>query len=180
MSEPTHKRLKGILRSLGRKKEPKNMGSAQNSAHTQPSQDRVPSGLRSQPDALSRASNSQLPHNGEASATTPVGADRLPESPQALGGSSQDVIPVTQPSSTIPEESPTTLVSSRLWNKAYNNLKDKESELVDTYERILSQQIVEGNSMNVVSVHKTNHVLTHLRGCSLDHPHCSEYACGLQ
>jgi hypothetical protein len=108
-----------------------------------------------------------------------VGADRLSESPQALGGSSQDVIPVTQPSSAIPEESPTTLVSSRLWNKAYNNLKDKESELVDTYERILSQQIVEGNSMNVVSVHKANHVLTHLRGCSLDHAHRGEYACGL-
>lgn len=44
----------------------------------------------------------------------------------------------------LPEDRSTSGISPYLWNKAYDSIKEREPELVETYEKILSQQIVEG------------------------------------
>jgi hypothetical protein len=69
--------------------------------------------------------------------------------------------PVTEPTSTqqipaaIPTSTPrlpaapvtdgtTTSIPVRLWDRAYNDLKQEETGLVDTYEKILSRQLQDG------------------------------------
>jgi len=37
-------------------------------------------------------------------------------------------------------------ISERLWNEAYDGLKQKESKLVDAYERILSGELKKDES----------------------------------
>ena len=41
--------------------------------------------------------------------------------------------------------SPSTL-SEQIWNKAYDDLKRREPKIIDAYERILSQELIEDNS----------------------------------
>ena len=51
---------------------------------------------------------------------------------------------MTQPTSSTASSSPN--VSERLWNEAYDRLKQKESKLVDAYERFLSRELEKDDS----------------------------------
>jgi len=57
---------------------------------------------------------------------------------------SQALTSTTQPTSSTTSSLPN--VSERLWNEAYDRLKQKESKLVDAYERILSRELEKDDS----------------------------------
>lgn len=73
---------------------------------------------------------------------------------------SQAPTSTTQPPSSATSSSPK--VSERLWNEAYDRLKQKELKLVDAYERILSREVekddssVEGSQMDKNSIEQTD------------------------
>lgn len=66
----------------------------------------------------------------------------------------------TQPTFSTTPPSPN--ISERLWNEAYDGLKQKESKLVDAYERILSREFgkddssSEGSQMDENSIEQTD------------------------
>ena len=73
---------------------------------------------------------------------------------------SQAPTSTTQPTSSTTSSSPN--VSERLWNEAYDRLKQKESKLVDAYERFLSRELEkddsspEGSQMDKNSIEQTD------------------------
>lgn len=55
------------------------------------------------------------------------------------------------PTSTESETSPLPSIQERLWNQAYDELKESEAKLVKAYERILSAELDRNDSSFVVS-----------------------------
>ena len=47
--------------------------------------------------------------------------------------------------------SSSSMLSEQLWNKAYDNLKESDSKIVDAYERVLSQELIEDDSDHSLS-----------------------------
>lgn len=99
-------------------------------------------------DRLRSLVRSKNPERNTAEAT---GAGPPLEPPQSENSTSPDTTNVgpveainDPPSPAVPEEPTTSSISFRLWNEAYDSIKEKQSELVETYEKILSQQIAEG------------------------------------
>jgi hypothetical protein len=83
-----------------------------------------------------------------------------PRSPVLPPPATSQVPSTTQP--TFSTASPAPNISERLWNEAYDGLKQKESKLVDAYERILSQELEkddsspEGSQLDENSIEQTN------------------------
>lgn len=149
MTEPTHRRLKGIFRSLGRKKTPKTKDDTQEPDCDHSAQDQVSLEHRPKPGISSTVNGAQSHNRVEAPTTTSIDVDGPPVVHNGARIPAHEADPPGQPLLPVPEELPTSAISSRLWNKAYDNLKEKEAELVDTYERLLSQQLVAGKSENI-------------------------------
>jgi N-terminal domain of NWD NACHT-NTPase len=101
--------------------------------------------------------------------TSSILANVEPQSSKQAPSISRPASSVHQPVSTVSPEHPTPTASpaltatsdtvasepsslpERLWDRAYDELKDKESDLVDAYEKILSRELKEGNSSSLTS-----------------------------
>ncbi|KPM42909.1 Vegetative incompatibility protein HET-E-1 [Neonectria ditissima] len=92
-------------------------------------------------------------------APQPIPSQPLPSEPEPPGPTtSQSVASQSVSSQPIPSqlESPDPEVSTqslqeRLWNQAYDGLKASESDMVETYEKILSRQLHGGDSTSLAS-----------------------------
>ncbi|KAK1764019.1 hypothetical protein QBC33DRAFT_211496 [Phialemonium atrogriseum] len=142
MRELKSKLFKDRLRSLIRSKTPeRNTAEATGAGppveapqpETNNSRDTANAG--SHPDA-----QSQTPHAGE-NRLSPIN-DRVPGPVEARND---------PPSPVLPEEPTKAGISFRLWNEAYDSIEEKQSELVETYEKILSQQIAEDGALRVTT-----------------------------
>ena len=101
--------------------------------------------------------------------TSRILADVEPQSPKQVTSIAQPASSVQQPATTVSAEPPTPTASpaptatsdtvasnppslpERLWDRAYDELKAKESKLVAAYEKILSRELKEGDSSSVTS-----------------------------
>jgi hypothetical protein len=86
--------------------------------------------------------NSPQDAAGPASSVHRLAPQQSPVLP--LPATSQALTSTIQPTSSTPSSSPN--VSECLWNEAYDGLKQKESKLVDVYERILSRELEKDDS----------------------------------
>lgn len=117
------------------------------------------------------ADNSHIPTrptnvnlNSLQDAAGPVSSVDQPASSRSPGlphpAISQALTSTTQPTSSTTSSLPN--VSERLWNEAYDRLKQKESKLVDAYERILSRELEtddsspEGSQLDQNSIEQTD------------------------
>src|SRR5436305_5911811 len=102
--------------------------------------------------------------NSPQDAAGPASSVHRPAPPHSpvlpLPTPSQAPTSMTQPTSSTASSSPN--VSERLWNEAYDRLKQKESKLVDAYERFLSRELEkdgsspEGSQMDQNSIEQTD------------------------
>ncbi|KAI1390144.1 ankyrin repeat-containing domain protein [Hypoxylon trugodes] len=98
-----------------------------------------------------RRSRRSKPEQAASTATPHIG-DRQPQH-DARNPSQAIVSPESNLNENIqhrPESSPTGLdISLNIWNKAYNSIKEEDHELVETYEKILSNQFLEDGIASV-------------------------------
>lgn len=102
--------------------------------------------------------------NSPQDAAGPASSVHRPVPPQSpvLPPPATSQVPTSTTQPTFSTTSPAPNISERLWNEAYDGLKQKESKLVDAYERILSQELEkddsspEGSQMDENSIEQTN------------------------
>jgi hypothetical protein len=120
MAELTHRGVKGLFRAL-RQKRGASSNDVQGSGENSPP---LP-----QPDGRATGIVDRASTSAETKEQTGV----------SLAGE-----PTTQRTLTlVPKYQATKEISFRLWNKAYDNLKGAEPDLVETFEKVLSRQLSE-------------------------------------
>ncbi|RYP84315.1 hypothetical protein DL770_005219 [Monosporascus sp. CRB-9-2] len=93
----------------------------------------------------------------------PPATNSAPPVRPAITASTTPSLPAS-PAPTTPTPQPTSpdLTTSelqgRLWNEAYDDLKKKESKLVDAYERLLSRELSEGDSSSMDETPQENEI----------------------
>ncbi|KAK7414057.1 hypothetical protein QQX98_007089 [Neonectria punicea] len=95
------------------------------------------------------------------SGSTPPSADKSPEkAAQPVPVSTPPVSTPPVPSSPGPSEPEVSAQSlqERLWNEAYDGLKSSESDMVETYEKILSRQLHDGESTSTSLASQKNEI----------------------
>ena len=98
--------------------------------------------------STSSAAVTTTQHSSAESSNAPESKDsRGPEDKHLALSTLQTQTPT--PQSTVPAESSPYNIPNRIWDVAYNRVKEKESKLVDAYERILSRDSQEVGSTSL-------------------------------